>query len=484
MIDILLLVILLFVLVLAGIITVRTFGFKNRTKNPQSPAALPLDMRGAEKLSETVKIQTVSNGNNQEAFLQLHLLLEKLFPLFHAHCEKTVVNGYSLVYRWPAGTDRQEGKPILITAHMDVVPVEPGTEADWARQPFGGEVADGKVWGRGTLDTKVHIVAALEAAERLLAEGFAPARDIYFAFGHDEEVGGEQGARRIAQYFQEKGLAFDFVLDEGGCIVEGALEGVHKPIALIGVGEKGYANIKLTAAQDGGHSSMPAKHSSLGVLAMALCRLEAHAMRPRLIKPVREFLMRVGPEMGLANRIILANLWLFQPLFIHMFAQTRSGSAMLRTTTAVTMAEGSPAPNVMPQHASAVVNFRIIPGETGKDLLFHIKRTLKGLPVEAEPLALAEPSSISSSDSEGYRNIERLIGEVFGDVIMAPYLVMASTDARKYEPVCEHIYRFSPYLIQNDELSKMHGTNENITIENIGRGIAFFRNLFQIYGKK
>jgi carboxypeptidase PM20D1 len=488
-------IILLAIIALAAVLVVRTARFKaapagtkksapastkkSAPAGTEKSAPMEEDTKGARKLSEAVKIRTISYSDSEKtdfgAFLSFHALMEKLFPAFHKACEKTVVNGYSLVYRWPGSPGK---KPVLVTAHMDVVPVEPGTEEDWEKDPFGGEISGGRVWGRGTLDTKVHIVAALEAAERLIQAGFIPSRDVWFAFGHDEEPGGEQGAKKIADYFAKKGLDFEFVLDEGGCLVDGAVAGVDKPVAFVGVGEKGYANIRLTAKGDGGHSSMPGKHSSLGILAQALCRLEAKPCRPRLIKPVREFLLRVGPEMGLLNRVILANLWLLKPLFLSVFSKTRSGSAMTRTTTAVTMAEGSPAPNVMPQKSTAVVNFRIIPGETGKDLLNHIEDALKGLDVTAEPLTLDEPSAISPSGTEGYRLIEKLTLELYPGAVVTPYLVMASTDARKYEPVSRHIYRFTPYRIMNEELSKMHGTNENITVENVGRCIAFFKKLF------
>jgi carboxypeptidase PM20D1 len=217
----------------------------------------------------------------------------------------------------------------------------------------------------------------------------------------------------------------------------------------------------------------------VGTLAQGICRVEAHPLKYRLIPPVREFLMRIGPKMGFVNRVILANLWLFKPLFLYIFGKTHTGGAMLRTTSAVTMAQGSPAPNVMPQKASAVVNFRILPGETGDDLLEHLHRTLKGLPITVKPLTLDEPSQISTSSSEGFRLIEKLIKDIFGTVITTPYLVLASTDARKYESVSACVYRFSPYQIDNEELGKMHGTNENITTENVDRSIAFFSGMFK-----
>lgn len=481
--PIILIVILCILICLIAVIAVRTARFKGVKTGQAKAKELPPDNLCAQKLAEAVKIRTISNTDYTKtdwaAFEEYHKLMERLFPLVHEKCEKTVINGYSLVYHLRAPNAQGNKKPLLITAHMDVVPVEPGTEGDWGHEAFSGDIEDGVVWGRGTLDTKIHMIAALEALERLLKEGYEPPRDIWMAFGHDEEVEGRQGAAKIVEYFAEQGLEFDFILDEGGCVTENVLEGVDKPIALIGVGEKGFADIRFTASGAGGHASTPPKHSAVGILAEALCRVENHQSKTRLIKPVREFLLNIGPEMGLVNRVILANLWLFKPLFTSIFAKTGYGGAMLRTTTAVTMASGSPASNVLPQKATAVANFRILPGETGQELLDRLKKLLRGLPVTVEPLILNNPSLLSPSDSEGFRLIEKTTRLFYPNAVITPYLVMAATDARKYEGVCKNIYRFSPYKIDNDELKKMHGTDENITVENVGRCTAFFRELFE-----
>ena len=477
-------IVLLLLVLLSVIVTVNTIRFKSpmTKKMPLyfEPAA---DMEGAQKLSEAVRIATIADmepgKTDPEPFLRFHALLERQFPLVHKHLEKNVVNGLSLVYRWPAKNPPSPKGPVLITAHIDVVPVEPGTEKDWDYTPYSGELAQGRVWGRGTLDTKVHVIASLEAAERLLRQGYAPPRDIYFAFGHDEEVDGQHGAQNIVAYFAERSIHFDFLLDEGGLIADHLLSGVERPIALVGVGEKGYANIEISAQGDGGHSSMPPRHSALGIVAQALCRVEKQRHPARLLPPVREFLRNVGPEMGLASRIVLSNLWLFKPLFFIIFSRIDAGNALLRTTGAATMASAAPAPNILPQKARAVVNYRILPGQTGSELILSVRRAVKKLPVSLCPVNLSDPSALSPTDSEGYRLIENSIRQVCSDVIVTPYLVMASTDARKYEPVCRNIYRFTPYRIGNEELSKMHGTNENITFENVGRCISFFRILFE-----
>ncbi|MFB0920724.1 MAG: M20/M25/M40 family metallo-hydrolase [Oscillospiraceae bacterium] len=465
------------------IIAIKTRGFKPAEMKSGSDYAESNGTAGAEKLADAVRIPTISyieaGKMDEEAFRAFHKLLEKQFPLVHTYCEKIVINKYSLVYCLKTKSPQPAGKPILITAHMDVVPVEDGTEGDWTKPPYSGEIADGIIWGRGTLDTKVHLIGALEAMERLLGKGFSPERDIYLAFGHDEEINGEEGALKIAEYFKNQGLEFDFALDEGGCAVTNVLAGIEKPIAMVGVGEKGFANIRLSVTMDGGHASMPAPHTSLGVLAKALCLLEEHPFKPRLISCTKDFLLSIGPYMKGVNRVVLANLWIFKPLFLSMFSKTNTGSALLRTTLAVTMAQGSPAPNVVPQKSTAFINCRILPGENGKSLLKHIEKTLKGLPVKLEPIALDDPSALSPCDCNAYRLIEGLIYDFCGDVIVVPYLVMASTDARKYEAVCKNIYRFTPYIIDDEDIGKIHGTNENISVANVNRCIDFFTALME-----
>lgn len=472
------------ILVCAAAITVavRTLRFLPHEKTSGAYYAQSADLAGAEKLAEAIRIPTISyidaDMTDHGTFLRFQELLQSRFPLIHQYCEKTIINKYSLIFCLKA-TGEPTGLPILITAHQDVVPIEDGTENDWTAPPFSGAIKDGILWGRGALDTKIHLIGAMEALERLLQKGFSARRDIYFAFGHDEEIGGQEGAQRIADYFRQQGQRFDFVLDEGGCIAANVLPGIDKPIAFVGVGEKGYANIQLCVTKDGGHSSMPAPHTSLGILAQSICRMEKHPFRPRLIPPTKAFLLRVGPYMKGLNRLILANLWLFQPIFLHVFSKTNAGSALLRTTMAVTMAQGSPAPNVVPQKSTAVVNCRILPGDDGESLLAHFRKVLNGLPVSAEPLYLDAPSGLSASSSKSFLQIKDIIGMVCPEAIVAPYLVMAGTDAKKYEGVANHVYRFSPYLIDNADLVKIHGTNESISVVNVNRCIDFFMELMK-----
>ncbi|GKX31963.1 peptidase M20 [Vallitalea longa] len=474
---------LIVIIVLIIIVTIRTIRFKNDDiiiKNEVDHIEYD-KMACSKKLSEAVKIKTISNSDYSKTdwneFIRYHKLLEELFPLVHKNIERKIINNYSLLYHWKSSNTSK--KPIIITAHMDVVPVEESTVKDWKQEPFSGIIKDDIVWGRGTIDTKVHMIAALEAAELLLKEGYKPDKDVYFAFGHDEEVGGKQGAVKIAEYLKEKGIEFDYLIDEGGCVTEGAIKEIAKPIALIGIGEKGYCNIKLEVKSSGGHASMPPQHTSLGIIAQAINNLEKKQCKLKLIKPVEKFLLKIGPEMKLTNRVVLSNLWLFKPLFIRGFSKMQSGNALLRTTTAVTMAEGSMEPNILPQKASVTCNYRVLPGETSNDLIDHIKEINKKLPIEIKTLRIENPSLISNTETEGFHKIEDITNRIYQNVIVAPYIVLAGTDARKYEPVCKNIYRFSPYKLHNDELRKIHGTNENLSVANINKCLEFFYYLLK-----
>jgi carboxypeptidase PM20D1 len=469
------------VIVLAAVVLGRTLTFRTRRYAVEPVAGVEIDVDGAaERLSGAVQLQTVTGADPSQAdrapFAQFISYLERSYPAVHATLEREIVGGYSLLYRWK-GRD-ESLKPVLFSAHIDVVPVEEDTEQEWLYPPFSGAVAGGFVWGRGTLDVKIQIIAILEAVEYLLKQNFTPARDFYFAFGHDEEVRGDEGATRLSELFRSRGISFEYVLDEGGCVTVGGISGLDRPVAMVGIGEKGYADIRLTATGEGGHASMPPRHTAAGIIGGAVAALEKR-QRPARISPfLKEMLAYIGPEMGFGKRLILANLWLFGGLFKLVFASSRPGNALLRTTTAVTMLEGGSRPNVLPQKASAVINFRIAPWESGQELLDHI-RAVAGEKIAIEPLQLYEPSRISPVNSSGFKAVEEAVYAVFPGAVTAPYIVMAGTDAVKYEPVCSQIYRFSPFQINAADLDRIHGTNERISLENIERAIRFFIELLK-----
>ena len=470
------------ILVLLAVIIYRTINYKSKKFTVEPINNIKIDVqRAGENLSKVIQCKTVSTSGSLntdwDELKKLHGVLEESYPLVHSNLEKEVIYGYSLLYRWKGKNSSK--KPILLLGHTDVVPIEAGTEKDWTYPPFRGDIAEGYVWGRGALDIKIQVIAVLEAVETLLNKGYTPEQDIYLAFGHDEEVGGRDGALKIANLLKARGISFEYVLDEGGCVTEDGLKGIDSPIAVIGTCEKGYANIRLTAEDGGGHASMPPKNTALGMISDAVVKLERNQMKTKISQPVRDMFSYIGPEMKGINKVILANLWIFEPMFKKIFSGNPTGNALLRTTTAATMAQGSTEPNVLPQRASATFNFRIAPGETGEDLLHHIKTTINNPSIKIEALRLEDPSKVSSVDTDPFRLLEKTIYQIFPDALVSPYLVMAGTDARKYEEVCENIYRFSPYMISKKELAKVHATDERISLENIEKCVQFFITLIE-----
>ena len=469
------------VVILAAVILGRAALFRSRRYAVEPERGIKIDVdRAAGRLSGAVQIPTITASDPEKAdrapFEQFIHYLEEAYPSAHAVMEREIVNGYSLLYRWKG---REEGlKPVLFMAHIDVVPVEEGTEQDWHYPPFSGALADGFVWGRGTMDIKNQLISVLEAVEYLLAEGFTPARDFYLAFGHDEEMRGEEGAVKLSALLQSRGISFEYVLDEGGAVTVGAMPGVDRPIALVGIAEKGYADIRITAEGETGHSSMPPKHTAAGMIGRAVAELEKK-QRPARISPyLKEMLAYIGPEMKFGLRVILANLWLFGPLFKLIFKSSRTGNALLRTTTAVTVLEGGSRPNVLPRKASAVINFRISPGESVSELLDHVRRVV-GKKIKVEPIQATEPSRISPVDGSGFKTVEQAVYAIFPEAVTVPYIVMGGTDAIRYEPVCDQIYRFTPMLISVEDLERMHGTNERLSLENVERGVRFYVELLK-----
>ena len=435
----------------------------------------------ARHLSGAIRFRTVSfedgSGSSRDELLRLQDFLVHQYPRAHAALKRETVGGLSLLYTW-AGTD-PAAKPIMLMAHQDVVPVAPGTEKDWAAEPFAGTVRDGFVWGRGAWDDKSNLIAILEAVEQLAGQGFRPRATVYLAFGHDEEVGGGQGAARIAELLKARGVKLSFVMDEGLLITEGVLGGLDRPAALIGIAEKGYLNLRLQAAADGGHSSMPAPRTAIGALSSALAALERHPMPARISGVAAQTLEALAPEMHGVSRVLLSNLWLAAPAVERQFEKSASTNAMLRTTTALTVFQAGNKANVIPGRAEALVNFRLLPGDSAEAVIAHVRSVVgdAGVTVERAPGAFVEASPVSSVDSSGYRLIERTIREVFPGTLVVPGLMLGATDSRHMAGVAEQTFRFSPVRAAPQDLSRFHGTNERISVRNLQEMVAFYRRL-------
>lgn len=427
------------------------------------------------RLSQAIRFPTISYEDpakfDHQAFSSIHAFIESSYPNVHKNMQKTVIGDYSLVYRL-SGTDSTE-KPVLFMGHLDVVPVDSATEAQWLHAPFSGDVSDGAIWGRGTLDDKVTVFALLEAMEHLLANGFTPKRTLYFSFGHDEEIGGEQGAAQVARWFAEQNIAFEFVLDEGGAITRDLMVGTDSTVAVVGIAEKGYANIRLTVNDEGGHSSQPPKHTAVGVLSQAIVKLENNQFDTDF-----QFIHKTFEKMGyytdFPTRLAMANLWLLSPLIEGAMLDKPSSAASVRTTTAATMVEGSSKSNILPTQAVGVVNYRLMPGTSVNDLVAHVTETIDDPRVNVEAYMANEASKVSPTDSMGYRLIERTIRTLQNDTLVVPYLVQGGTDAKHFSALSDSIYRFMMVELNPQTLKQFHGVNEQIPIADYLSAIQFY----------
>jgi carboxypeptidase PM20D1 len=470
------------VVALLGVIVGRTFTLESRQMTVDQVPAIAVDRHGAAgRLAEAVRFRTVSLGPDEpvadEALEGLRAYMTRVFPRVHRTVTRELVGGHSLLYTWQ-GSD-PELAPILLMAHMDVVPVEPETEGAWTQPPFAGAVGDGFVWGRGTLDDKQTVMALLEAAEHLIGDGFRPRRTVYFAFGHDEEIGGGDGAAKIAEMLERRGVRLGFVLDEGSMVLDGLVARLEPPAALIGLSEKGYLSVELTVEAKGGHSSMPPKSTAVGRLARAVHRLEANPLPAAIGGPVAAMFDYLSPEVGFAFRILLANRWLLDPLLIARMEADPSTNALLRTTTAPTIFNAGVKDNVLPGTARAVVNFRILPGETVETVLEHMRATIDDPAVGVGTLFAFDPSPMAATTSPAFEALHKSIRQVMPDVVVAPSLVVGATDSRHFQAIADDIYRFVPLRLEPEDLERIHGLDERIAVDNYVEIIRFYVQLIR-----
>ena len=475
--------------VLLAVLMVRTSPFLFPSRQMTVPRLRPFEPRPgyAERLGQALTFRTIAAespaATDPAPFVALASFLQAEFPEVNRQLEREVIGGHTLLFRWK-GMVSSVG-PILLMSHLDVVPVEPGTEKNWSHPPFSGRIADGFIWGRGALDVKCGALGLLEATEQLLQKGFRPSGDVYFALGHDEEHGGHQGNQRVAEILQERGVRFRFVLDEGGGLTEGIIDGIGRPVAFVGVAEKGYATIRLKAIAEGGHSSMPPPHTAVGMVAAAVARLEQSPFPARIDGASAAMLDFIGPEMPWPRRVALPNRWLTGGLIERQFAGKSSLNALIRTTMAATVVRGGETANVLPKNAEAIVNVRLLPGDTSGSALRRIKAEVRMLGFDEKSLtcslqtALSEPSRVSSIDADGFRTLHRTIAEVYPGAVVAPGLSMVATDSRHYAPIASDIYRFLPLRVRGDDLKRIHGVDERIGVKTYAELIGFLARLIE-----
>ncbi|MBP7701717.1 MAG: M20 family peptidase [Phenylobacterium sp.] len=471
------------VVLLAAIVVVRTLTYKpsagaDLSKVKLAPAVAIDTAKAAEHLSQSIQFQTISNqdkaDNQTGEWDKLHAWLQTTYPAAHAAMTREVVAGHTLVYTW-AGSDPALA-PVVLMAHQDVVPVTPGTEDDWKHPPFGGVIAEGAVWGRGAIDDKGSLVTLFEGVEALAQQGYKPRRTLILVSGHDEEAGGT-GAQAVAELFKSRGIKAQFVLDEGMAIIsDNPLTGGQ--VALVGIAEKGYATLMVTAEAVGGHSSAPPADSG-GVLTLskAVTKIAEDQAPMKLDGPGGMMMETLAPQGSFMIRMAMANRWLFEPLIIKQASATPSGAALLHTTIAPTMLKGSPKENVLPQDATAWINYRIAPGDNSAGVLARAKAAVGALPVTfAWSRKPNEPSPVSSTTSEAWKMVAALAGDT-AKAPVAPSLVTAGTDSRYMVGVADDVYRFQPMVFSLETIKMIHGTNEHMSLENLDRAVQFYARL-------
>jgi carboxypeptidase PM20D1 len=471
---------------LAAVLVVRTLNVPAPAEPAEAGPAVTVDgARAAERLGEAIRFATVSYASgapvDTAAFRGFHAFLQRAFPLVHRDARREVIGGLSLLYTWP-GTDPAL-PPVVLMGHMDVVPVTAENRAEWTHPPFSGAVADGYVWGRGALDDKTTVLALLESVEGLIASGYRPPRTVLLTFGHDEEVGGRYGARAIVDTLVARGVRPAFVLDEGGFLASGVMPGVPGRSAIPTIAEKGYLSLRLRAQAQGGHSSMPTGRTAVGALSRAIAALEADQFPWSLDGPTRGMLEAMAPYASFGSRLVLANLWLTEPLVRRQLAANPLGAALMRTTTSPTMLSAGVKDNVLPPEATAVVNFRIRPGETQESVMARVRRVIADSLIVVEPTdsARTDPSPVSDTEGPEWALIAGTIrAMVPGERLpVIPYLVMGGTDAKYWGPHSSKVYRFLAVPLGEGDVARVHGVNERIRVEDYAVAVGFFTRLLQ-----
>ncbi|GAB7191666.1 M20 family peptidase [Kineococcus sp. NUM-3379] len=433
------------------------------------------------RLRALLRFRTVSTADpaatDLAQFDALLAALPVLYPRAHGVLERRLLAGRTALYRWPG---RREGDPAVLMAHYDVVPAG---EDGWEHPPFAGEVAgEGEaraVWGRGAIDMKGVLGALLEAADRLAAEGFRPRHDVYLDVGHDEEIAGN-GAPAVVADLRERGIRPRLVLDEGGAVVEGVLPGVQVPMAVVGVAEKGSATVVLRAREPGGHAAMPPRTTATARLARAVVRLDRHPHPARMSAPLRQMLRTVAPHSRQPYRWAYEHLHLTGvPLAWGLGRRGDVGGAFVRTTQAVTQLRGSPAPNVLPEEAAAVVNVRVLPGSGVAGAVRHLTRAVRDPGVSVEVVQASEPSPLSPAHGEAWETLGAAIAAAYPGVPVVPYVMLQASDSRHFSAVSGHVYRFMPFDLTAAERATLHAPGERIRVSTYHRAVGFYTDLLR-----
>ena len=461
-----------------AVILIRAAMFKPKPQPPVSEEPVSFDKDAAiRNLQELVRCRTVSYNDpaleEDGEFQKLISMLPTLYPRVFDVCSVRQLPDRALLFRWPGKSD---GAPAVLMAHYDVVPVD---ESKWDKPPFAAVIEDGVLWGRGTLDTKVTFNAVLTAANHLIAKGWKPENDIYFAFSGGEEVNG-QGAPNIVAWFEKHHIRPALVVDEGGAVVENVFPGVKEPCGLIGIAEKGMVNVQYRTLSAGGHASAPPVNTPIRTLSKACLRVLTHPFPMHITKPAAEMFDTLGRRSTFLYKLIFANLWCFAPV-LDLICRMSGGelNALVRTTVAFTQAQGSNARNVIPTEATLVSNIRLNPADTVESALNYLRRSVNDSTVEITALEGAEPSPISETGCEAWDKVAAAVAETWRGCVVAPYLMVQCSDSRHYRDLSNHVYRFSAMDLTAEERRTIHGNNERIRLETAHRAVEFYIRLMR-----
>lgn len=457
-------------LLLAAVI--HTFFIPTKKSEYKAPEADERALACAEKLAEMVRCDTTSfmNTEQPEKFEKFHRVLEELFPMVHAHLERTDIDG-NLLYFWKG---KKHEKPIVLMSHQDVVPAE----GEWKHAPFSGDIADGKVWGRGASDTKCSVMAFFQAVEELLEENYVPEQDVYLSSSCTEEWAGD-GCPKLVAELERRGVKPYLVIDEGGGIITDPIGGVRGNFAMVGVFEKGKADVLFRAKSSGGHASAPAAGTPIARLADMVCEVEhKNPFRQKLLPEVQGMFETLCPYASFPLKLVFGNLWLFRPILVPLLPKfSAQAGAMTRTTIAFTKAEGSDAYNVIPQEAALGANMRFIPHQGMKESLAIMERVAAKHNVTMEVLSATDYTESADTGGEAFSFVKRMIGETFPGLPVSPYVMTGATDARNYQKICGSVLRFAPVVYGPEQMKGMHGLNENIEYNCLPGAVDFYKRV-------
>lgn len=479
MIKKILLALLALLLSVTAVVLYRTFAATSKQIPAKAALLPPLPEGAVARLQKAIQCPTISFGDTMqwkaEPFEALRAHLEASYPLVHQKMTREVVSGYSYLYAWQ-GKNPQLA-PYVFMAHQDVVPVEEKTLNLWTAKPFDGLVRNDTIYGRGAIDNKCNLISIFEAAERLLGQGFQPERTLYFVFGHDEEIGGRKGAIPIAKLLESRGVKADLLIDEGGIVTEKRLPEVGRPVALIATAEKGYLSLSFSVTKKGGHSSMPDPETAVDILMRGLMKLHDNPFPPRFVTATEGFLRYVGPEMPFGQRMAFANRWLFERLIVKAMDASPSSRAMLRTTSVTTILEAGIKDNVVPSVATAIANFRLLPGDSVEAVVQKVKEIIGDDRVEVMPKGKVynEASSAPEADGLGFQEVAKIARQTYDNVVVSPFLLIGATDSRHFGKVSDHIVKFSPVV---DPIG-FHTYDEQVSINSFQHSIWFFEQLMR-----